>query len=45
MDRSNPVAVADRAAPHALKLIAAVNVLFLGSFIITLAKAIEIALQ
>jgi len=43
MDQNRVIAIADRAAPHALKLIAAANVLFLGSFLSMLATAVELA--
>jgi hypothetical protein len=36
MDRNRIIAIADRAAPQALKLIATANLLFLGSFLATL---------
>jgi hypothetical protein len=39
MSRSRVIAIADRAAPLALKLIATANLLFLGSFLATLLVA------
>jgi len=36
MNRKRAIAIADRAAPLALKLIAAANMLFLGAFLVTL---------
>ena len=41
MDQDRAIAIADRAAPLALKLVAAVNLLFLGSFLATLFVAAE----
>ena len=43
MNRSRVIAIADRAAPLALKLIAAGNLLFLGSFLVLLTVAAETA--
>ena len=43
MSRDRAIAIADRAAPLALQLIAAGNLLFLGSFVAFLAIAAEIA--
>jgi hypothetical protein len=43
MSRNRIIAVADRAAPLALKLIAVGNLLFLGSFLTFLATASEMA--
>lgn len=43
MNSIRAVAFADRSAPLALKLIAAANLLFLGSFLMTLATAVEMA--
>jgi hypothetical protein len=39
MNRKRAIAIADRAAPLALKLVAGANVLFLGAFLVTLAVA------
>lgn len=36
-------AIADRAAPFALKLISAANLLFLASFLIALSLAVDLA--
>ena len=41
MSRDRAIAIADHAAPAALKLIAAANLLFLGSFLTFLAIAVE----
>ena len=41
MNHNRAIAIADRAAPLALKLVAAVNLLFLGSFLATLFVAAE----
>lgn len=43
MSRNRIIAAADRVAPLALKLIAAGNLLFLGSFLAFLATATEMA--
>jgi hypothetical protein len=43
MNGNRAIAIADRAAPLALKLIAAANVFFLGAFLIALSTAVEIA--
>jgi hypothetical protein len=43
MNRARAIAIADRAAPHALKAIAAANLLFLGSFLVFLAFVTETA--
>lgn len=43
MNLTRAIAIADRAAPHALKLIAAANLLFLGSFLALLSAAVELA--
>lgn len=43
MDHTRVIALADRAAPHALQFIAAVNVLFLGSFLVALSIAVDLA--
>ena len=43
MNRIRAIALADQSAPLALKLIAAANLFFLGSFLVTLAAAVEIA--
>ena len=45
MNRNPAIVLADRAAPHALKLIALANVLFLCSFLGTLAAAVQLAGQ
>ena len=42
MNRTRVIAIADSAAPLALKLIAVGNLLFLGSFLAFLATASEI---
>ena len=39
MNRKRTIAIADHAAPLALKLIAGANVLFLAAFLVTLAAA------
>lgn len=41
MNQNRAIAIADRAAPLALKLIAGVNLLFLGAFLATLIAAAE----
>ena len=41
MNQNRAIAIADRAAPLALKLVAAVNLLFLGSFLAALFVAAE----
>ena len=41
MNRNRAIAIADRAAPLALKLIAGANVLFLGAFLVSLAAVAE----
>ncbi len=41
MNQDRAIAIADCAAPLALKLVAAVNLLFLGSFLATLFVAAE----
>ena len=41
MTRIHAIAIADRAAPLALKLIAGANLLFLGVFLATLVAAAE----
>jgi len=41
MNRSRVIAIADRAAPLALKLIAGANLLFLGAFVATLIVAAD----
>ncbi len=41
MNRNRAIAVADHAAPLALKLIAGANLLFLGAFLATLLVAAE----
>ena len=41
MSRTRAIAIADRAAPLALKLIAGANLLFLGAFLATLIVAAE----
>jgi hypothetical protein len=43
MSRNHAIAIADRAAPLALKLIAATNILFLGSFLAALLIAVDMA--
>jgi len=43
MKRARILAIADRAAPAALKLIAAANILFLGAFLIALQAAVSLA--
>lgn len=43
MDRIRAIAIADRAAPLALKLVAAGNLLFLASFLATLVAAVRLA--
>lgn len=43
MNRARIIAIADRAAPAALKLIAAANVFFLGAFLIALHAAVSLA--
>ncbi|MEQ1943595.1 hypothetical protein ABMA32_14375 [Mesorhizobium sp. VNQ89] len=43
MRKKRAIAIADRAAPVALKLITAGNLLFLASFLMALATAIAIA--
>lgn len=43
MKRKRAIAIADRAAPLALKLITAANLLFLGSFLVALFIAADIA--
>ena len=45
MNSSHAITLADRAAPLAVKLFVAANLLFLGSFLVTLAAAVEIATQ
>ncbi len=45
MRKKRAIAIADRAAPLALKLVSAANLLFLVSFLMTLAIAIDIATQ
>lgn len=42
MKRARIIALADRATPLALKLIAAANILFLGAFLIALHAALRI---
>jgi hypothetical protein len=42
MNRKRAIAIADRAAPLALKLIAGANVLFLGAFLATLVVVAEL---
>lgn len=42
MDRTRIIAVADRVAPHALKIAAAANLLFLGSFLVMLSIAVDL---
>ena len=39
MSRTRAIAIADRAAPLALKLVAGANLLFLGAFLTTLIVA------
>jgi len=41
MNQKRAIAIADRAAPLALKLIAGANVLFLGAFLATLVVVAE----
>jgi hypothetical protein len=41
MSRTRAIAIADRAAPLALRLIAGANLLFLGAFLATLIVAAE----
>ena len=41
MDQDRAIAIADRAAPLALKLVAAANLFFLGSFLVALFVAAE----
>jgi len=43
MSRDRAIAIADRAAPIALKVTAAANLLFLYSFLVFLAAAVETA--
>ena len=43
MRKKRVIAIADRAAPVALKLVSAANVLLLVSFLMTLAMAVDIA--
>jgi len=43
MDQAPVIAIADRAAPLALQVIAAANLLFLGSFLAFLSTAVELA--
>ncbi|MCX7303007.1 MAG: hypothetical protein NTV73_01540 [Hyphomicrobiales bacterium] len=43
MRKARAIAIADRVAPFALKLISAANVLFLASFLIALSIAVEMA--
>jgi hypothetical protein len=43
MSQDRVVAIADRAAPFALRVIAAGNLLFLGSFLALLTIAVETA--
>ena len=43
MDKARAIAIADRAAPAALKVMAAVNLLFLASFLAVLVAAAELA--
>ncbi len=43
MTRARIIALADHAAPAALKLMAAANVVFLGAFLIALHAAVRLA--
>ncbi len=43
MRKKRAIAIADRAAPLALKLVSAANLLFLASFVMALAMAVDIA--
>ncbi len=43
MRKNRVIAIADQAAPLALKLVSAANVLFLGCFLIALSTAIDLA--
>jgi hypothetical protein len=43
MSRNRAIAIADRAAPFALPLIAFANLLFLGSFLVALSVAADMA--
>jgi hypothetical protein len=43
MRKARAIAIADRAAPFVLKLVSAANLLFLGSFLIVLSLAIDMA--
>ena len=43
MSKERAIAIADRAAPHVLTLVAAANLLFLGSFLATLFVVADLA--
>jgi hypothetical protein len=45
MRKKRAIAIADRAAPVALKIVSAANLLFLISFLMALATAVDIATQ
>ncbi|MBL8576614.1 MAG: hypothetical protein JNK47_05275 [Mesorhizobium sp.] len=42
MRKKRAIAIADRAAPLALKLVSAANLLFLASFVMALAMAVDV---